>query len=376
MQKKKILVVNQSSELYGSDRSLLDVIKALVASGQSPVVVLPDEGPLAEAIRNENVVVYCREIFKLSRSILGAGFFTAPSKLFKAINALNELDKIHHFDCVYTNTVAVLGAPIWSFLKRKKHIWHVREIVETPKIVSQIYKKIVPLLSDYIVFNSENTLRWIAPSANKLNQVVWNGIEISRLQVDNPYKNTVAGLPIVLLVGRINDWKGQDLLLEASLDCFESGNFFNLVFLGSAPSGQEHLVEDLKSKIKHSEYAEYMQIVDFVSDATPYYQHSDIVVVPSKRPEPFGRVAIEGMACAKPIIAARHGGLVEIVEENVTGLLFAPNSKSELTECLLQLTIDLDRRTRLGTSGLDRQVQHFSLQAYQAKMLKIFEQLV
>jgi glycosyltransferase involved in cell wall biosynthesis len=252
----------------------------------------------------------------------------------------------------------------------------VREIVETPQVVSQIYKKIVPLLSDYIVFNSENTLRWIAPSTNKLNQVVWNGIEISKVPVDNPYNNTVAGLPIVLLVGRINDWKGQDLLLEASLDCFKSGHFFNLVFLGSAPPGQEHLVEDLKSKINHSEYAKYMQVVDFVSDATPYYQHSDIVVVPSKRPEPFGRVAIEGMACAKPIIAARHGGLVEIVEDNVTGLLFAPNSKSELTKCLLQLTNDLDRRTRLGILGLDRQMKHFSLQAYQAKMLKIFEQFM
>lgn len=376
MQQNRILIINQSSELYGSDRSLLDVIRALTLSGQTPVVVLPDEGPLSNVLREEQIEVHTCEIFKLSRSIFGLGFFKAPFKLLSAFCSLNKLDKLHHFDVVYTNTVAVLGAPLWAFIKRKTHIWHVREIVETPKVVSKIYKAIVPLLSDYIVFNSQNTLRWIAPDANKLNQVVWNGIEISKRIQENPYKNIIPGLPVVLLVGRINDWKGQDLLLEASVDSFVSGNFFNLVFLGSAPPGQEHLVEDLKSKISNSVYAKYMQVVDFVSDATPYYQHSDIVVVPSKRPEPFGRVAIEGMACAKPIIAARHGGLVEIVEENVTGLLFTPNSKNELTSCLLQLTSDLDKRSRLGKSGLERQVQHFSLEAYQAKMLKIFEQLV
>lgn len=376
MQKRKILVINQSSELYGSDRSLLDVIKALVASGNSPVVVLPDEGPLADVLRNENVEVYLCEIFKLSRSILGSGIFTAPLKLFKALKALNQLDKIYHFDCVYTNTVAVLGAPIWAFFKKKPHIWHVREIVESPKFVSRIYKMIVPSLSDYVVFNSENTLRWIAPSQKLSTQVVWNGIQIPKTTQDNPYKNTLPGLPIVLLVGRINDWKGQDLLLEASLANFKNGNFFNLVFLGSAPPGQEHHVENLKAQINQSGHSQYIQIIDFVSDPTPYYQYSDIVVVPSKKPEPFGRVAIEGMAFGKAVIAAKHGGLVEIVVDKATGLLFEPNDKNELSNSLRILTTNVEKRTELGHAGLKRQEEHFSLKAYQAKMLKIFEQLM
>lgn len=376
MQQKKILVINQSSELYGSDRSLIDVLKALVASGYSLVVVLPDEGPLADLLRNENIEVHCCEIFKLSRNLLGKRIFLAPFKLFKAITALSQLDKTHHFDCVYTNTVAVLGAPIWSFIKRKTHIWHVREIVESPKFVSSLYKKIVPALSDYVVFNSENTSRWIAPGLKTSARVVWNGIEIPTRTQSNPYKNTLPELPIVLLVGRINDWKGQDLLLEASLDNFKSENYFNLVFLGSAPPGQEHLVENLKSQISQSAYARYIQVIDFVTDATSYYQYADIVVVPSKRPEPFGRVAIEGMACAKPVIAAKHGGLIEIVEDKTTGLLFEPNDKKSLSACLRMLTTDAKTRLEFGLAGLKRQQEHFSLQAYQAKMLKIFEQLM
>ncbi|MDP8567781.1 glycosyltransferase family 4 protein [Methylophilus aquaticus] len=370
---KKVLIVNQSAELYGSDRSLLDLLTILPTSGYQPVVVLPEQGPLLEKIRALGIEVYVFEIFKLSRSIFKLSTLVKmPFTLYRVFKDLSRLNRLHQFDLSYTNTLAVLGLPLWARMHRIPHIWHVREIIETPRFVSSVYKKIVPLLSDHIVCNSKNTLEWLEPPDHVSSHVIWNGIEATRRIFRNPYQTLSAPLPVVLLAGRINHWKGQDLLLAASVQNFKSGNLYNLVFLGSAAEGQEALVSALRESIKQSGFEKYIQHVDFVSDATPYYQHADLVVVPSTKPEPFGRVAIEAMACAKPVLAASHGGLIEIVQHQRTGLLFTPNSITELANCLKVLVSDAQMRLAFGEAGQIRQAAYFSLQAYQSKLLAVF----
>lgn len=370
---KKILIVNQSADLYGSDRSLLDLLSILPTNGYQPVVVLPERGPLLEKISALGIEVHVCEIFKLSRSLFKFNSLVKmPFALQRAFKVLSRLNRQHQFDVAYTNTLAVLGLPLWARLHRIPHIWHVREIIETPTLVSRIYKKMVPLLSDHIVCNSQNTFDWLAPPDHVSSHVIWNGIEASRHSYENPYQTLIAGLPVVLLVGRVNHWKGQDLLLAASIHNFKGGNLYNLVFLGSPVPGQEAWVDALNENIKQSGFQSYIHHVDFVSDTTPYYQHADLVVVPSKKPEPFGRVAIEAMACAKPVLAANHGGLIEIVQHQHTGLLFTPNNTLELADCLKRLVSDAQMRQSFGEAGLSRQAACFSLQAYQSSMLAVF----
>lgn len=373
---KKVLIVNQSADLYGSDRSLLDLLAILPTNGYQAVVVLPERGPLLDKINALGIEVHVCEIFKLSRSVFRlSNLFRMPFILQRAFKCLSRLNRQHQFDLAYTNTLAVLGLPLWARLHRIPHVWHVREIIETPTLVSGIYKKIVPLLSDHIVCNSQNTFNWLAPPKHVSSHVVWNGIEANRYPCDTPYQTQIAALPVVLMAGRVNHWKGQDLLLAASIQNFKGGNLYNLVFLGSAAPGQEALVAALHESIKQSGFQAYIQHVDFVVDATPYYQHADLVVVPSKKPEPFGRVAIEAMACAKPVLAANHGGLVEIVQHQHTGLLFSPNNTTELADCLKRLVSDAPLRQTFGEAGLSRQAASFSLQAYQSSMLAVFESI-
>lgn len=82
-----------------------------------------------------------------------------------------------------------------------------------------------------------------------------------------------------------------------------------------------------------------------------FYAQSDICVVPSIWEEPFGLVAIEAMAAARPVVAARVGGLQDIVHHGDTGLLFNRGDAGELAQALSQLLDRPEMRTRMGLRG-------------------------
>ena len=73
----------------------------------------------------------------------------------------------------------------------------------------------------------------------------------------------------------------------------------------------------------------------------PLYRRADIVVVPSKLPEPLGRVAIEAMSFGRPVIASEIGGLPQVVKDQVTGWLIPPGDAAVLAEAIRRI-IELD----------------------------------
>jgi glycosyltransferase involved in cell wall biosynthesis len=80
---------------------------------------------------------------------------------------------------------------------------------------------------------------------------------------------------------------------------------------------------------------------------------SSLVVVPSRWDEPFGLVALEAALMARPVIAARAGGLVEVVEDGVTGLLVDKESPGQLAEAVIRLLRDPIAADRMGAAGRD-----------------------
>jgi glycosyltransferase involved in cell wall biosynthesis len=80
---------------------------------------------------------------------------------------------------------------------------------------------------------------------------------------------------------------------------------------------------------------------------------ADVVVVPSTKPEPFGKVLVEAMFLAKPVIATTPGGPAEIIRDGVEGILVDPGAVAELALALIRLT-DRETRDRLGANGVLR----------------------
>lgn len=370
--KKSILLAHQSAEMYGSDKVLLSLVLGLNSLGFHPIVLLPAEGPLLTALGGSGIETHIVPVAKLDRKTLSAmGLLRFPFNLLKSIRAINRILKGRHIDFVYSNTLAVLGAAVWAKFRRIPHIWHVHELLISPRVVTRGFPWMLRLLADRVVCNSTMTKEWLLheqPSLDARTMVIWNGLG-PRPPVQNTMKNELRkrldvldGQLLVALVGRINRMKGQILLVEAATILWKRG-FRNIHFLivGSVFLGQEKLLDNLNRQIASSQAREKIHVMPFTDDVWNVWDACDIAVVPSTEPESFGMVAIEAMAAAKPVLVAAHGGVLDIVEHGVSGLHFKPNDSEAFADEIEKLIHSPQLRDRLGLAGRDRQEKKFSL---------------
>ena len=174
------------------------------------------------------------------------------------------------------------------------------------------------------------------------------------------------------LAGRLNAWKGQPLALAAFERVHaELGDRVALWLVGSPFAGQEHFEQALKELIAASPAREAVRLEVFRPDVEAVWEGADVVLVPSTDPEPFGRVAIEAMAFARPVIAAAHGGLLDIITSEESGLLVAPRDEQALAAAMRRLATDGELRARLGGQAQRRQQQVFSVEAYAQSVTNI-----
>lgn len=380
---KKALFIHQSSELYGSDKTLLMLIKALNdGSHISPIVVLPNEGRLATILRELRIKVIITPVIKLSRGMFKTkNILKIPVELFQSVRVINKELKGESIKLVYSNTLAVLLGGVYAKIRGVPHIWHVHEIIEHPRLVAYAYPILVNVLSRKVIFNSFAAQNNLCKGHKRLqlkSSVVWNGINRDQPFTEEEKINDLkrkhqinSSAVIIGLVGRISRWKGHELLLKTFKEINKSNPYTELIFIGSPPTNQEIFEEKLKEKIKLWGLSNKCKIIPFQDKIWEIYDMLDVVVVPSTEPEPFGLVALEGMLSKKPVIASNHGGIVEIIDNNKSGLLFKANDKKDLKRCLMRVLDNDKLRNQMGIAGKERADKFFTAKAHVAKILNL-----
>lgn len=372
---KTILYVHPSTGLYGADKALLWLVAGLDKTRFKPVVLLSGEGPLCSALREAGVETRVARLTILGRALLNpVGIALLPLNLLSSMRSMDKALKGVKVNLVHSNTLAVLSGALWAWLKKVPHLWHVHEIIEHPMVVKRLFPWLVKIFSNRVITNSNATRDWLVDTEPQLagkTSCIWNGIERNTLFDEEAVKNLreQLGLGIgdilVTLVGRINRWKGQRLLVDAAELLWQRGQRnIHFLMVGSPPNGQEHFRDDLLEHISKSSAKNNIKVMDFRDDIWTVWDASDIAVVPSTEPEPFGLVAIEAMASGKPVIAAAHGGLKEIVVDEETGFLFKPGDAAALAESIAKLSSDSSLRNDMGKRGKIRQKDFFSLQSF------------
>lgn len=384
---KVVLLVHQSAEMYGSDKVLLHIANGLMSSESfKPLVVLPNDGPLRQALELSGVETHLIPVAKISRaSMTPAGLVRLLLELWRSVLKLRSLIRQHDVAIVHSNTIAVLGGAVAAFVTRTPHVWHVHELIVAPALMRKGFPRLVGALADWVICISRMNARWLVdecPSLGNRSTVIWNGLP-DRAPVDESaarvFRTRAGALDddvLIAFVGRFNRWKGQLVLIDA-LDLLWQRGIANVraVFVGGHPPGEPHHLEQLRSRIASSRHADRIAVMDFMDDVSPVWDGCDIAVVPSTEPEPFGLVAIEAMAASKPVVAAGHGGLLDIVEHQVTGLLVQPGDVHALGDALAQLVADGALRREMGQRGRQRQQQLFSLAGQVVAVTACYERL-
>ena len=181
----------------------------------------------------------------------------------------------------------------------------------------------------------------------------------------------------LVLPGRLTDWKGQKVAIEALslLDPEERANL-HLILPGD-DQGRTKYRGDLIDMNETRHLSANVSITGHCEDMPAAYALADIVLAPSKRPEAFGRVAAEASAMGKPAIVADHAGQRETVAEGETGIRVDPGSASALAAAIRTLIhLPKDAREAMGQAGRDYVLTRFSKKQLQTKTLGVYARVL
>jgi glycosyltransferase involved in cell wall biosynthesis len=165
-----------------------------------------------------------------------------------------------------------------------------------------------------------------------------------------PYRVEV---PRLLCVGRLIPIKGHVVLLRAFAEARRQVPGLELEIAGRGP-----LEPALRALARELGITSAVRFLGYVAPIQTAIERAGIVVVPSMG-EGFGMVALEAMERSRPVIAAEIGGLGELVEDGVTGVLVPPGEAEPLRDAIVRLARDLGRAAQMGDAGRRRALAQF-----------------
>jgi glycosyltransferase involved in cell wall biosynthesis len=249
---------------------------------------------------------------------------------------------------------------LYPLLNLRKTVFHVHDNFATTTFYRQVFKVLcrrICIFAGVSRFVADTLLSLELPQSSVT--YVLNGIAIdesrcSEAREQGAQHTRTPESPEAIrigIVGQIDEWKGHEDLIDALRILAEKREQFLLRIFGS---GSREFAGRLRSKIEEYGLTNKVAWMGFIDDRKAIYEGMDVCVVPSRSSEPFGMVAAEAAIFGIPTVAARSGGLSEIVLENETGYLFDQRSTEQLAERLELLMHSRDLRRRIGTAAKAR----------------------
>ncbi len=344
MTKKKILYLDTPLEPPGGGQiSLLTLLKNIDRKEVEFKVFINRDGVFKKMLEKNNIYV---EVVWIT-------------KLFSKIKEYNP-------DIIHINSACTkytFFSAFFSKILSKKVVWHNRVIETAP-----FKERIISLFVDKIIVISDAVGKKFYYASDKLVKI-YNPLNINDIKIEvNPNElrkelNIPADAKIIGIFSRLEKWKGHSLLFET----FSRIN--NNIYLLVCGEGSEK--ESLKKLTVEFGISERVIFCGFVENVYDYINISDIVINPSIKPEPFGRIIIEAMALGKPVIAS-VGGVEEIIDNGIDGLLI--KTSQELKDAIIRLLSDESFYYEISANAKNK-AQRFDVRYHLNEIMKVYEEL-
>jgi len=186
--------------------------------------------------------------------------------------------------------------------------------------------------------------------------VIYNPIDTLKLDPTPPQQDIREELclpfntPLVGLLGRVHALKGQLEFIEAAAHVREVIPNVNFLLAGTA---DDTYLKNVLQRIQQLNANDYIHYLGYRLDNGDIMKSLDVYVLASKL-ETFSMVALEAMACGKPIVATRCGGINEVIVDKETGILVDVDNVAQLADATIDLLSRPDRGASLGIRGRQR----------------------
>lgn len=385
-----VLFISHSSAIGGAEKSLLDIIKFIDKKHFTPILYLPREGPLKVEFEQLGIKTYCGRLPKCTYSR-----DKATSNLFQSIKRVADIlifgviasmrlcriAKDENVDIIYTNTISTLAGATAAKLSNRPHVWHIREFLgkDTGSLTFPFSNKtllrFVPRFSDAIITNSRAVGdQFKQEGMQSAPFIVHNGISTEEFKIaefHNPLKNSLEGSFLIAIVGTLSVRKAQDDAIRAINLVKDVIPAIELHIIGQGDKKYEtylkRLVNDLG--LNDNVVFEGQQ-----NDIRTTLSKFNVLLITSIH-EPFGRVAIEGMAAGLPIIASNTGGLNEIISDGFDGFLVPIKQPEIIADKILYLYYNYQVMIEMGRNGRATALTSFNVDQYIKRIEMLIDDL-
>ncbi len=352
---KKVLFIISKMDVGGAEKMLHDLALGLNKEEglfKITVVCLYEKGKLGNSLSQRGVRVY--------DSFLRNKFDFAGIVNFIILLKRERPDILYITGQTLSQAVAFIGA---MFVKKAVKIIGVHSHDLKKR---RLYK----LLIDRISFNSATKVVCVSRSQRDLIadkgvplekiEVIYNGVDVNRFKDIKDMKEKkllkANGSVVIGTLASLREEKALDILLKAASEVLRRhpGTFFVIVGEGKERMCLEHLAKELR--IDPS--VRFLGEKDNVSEIIPSF---DIACL-SSRTENFPLALLECMACGKPVVATRIGGIPEMIEDGSSGILVRSESSNDLAKALMRLIEDRELCKVIGEKGRERVKELFTLE--------------
>jgi glycosyltransferase involved in cell wall biosynthesis len=357
-----VLLMARELDSGGSERQLTEIALGLDRSRFEPHVgTFRPNGLRGDQLRAAGVPILELPVYSFRSTAALTGAWNLASFI-----RTRRIRLVHAFDA----PLAAFATPVTRFLTSAKMLTSQRGHRDlTPE-----YRKLLRWTdrkADGIVVNCEYLKRYLTQDEGvreSLVQVCRNGVDLEQFHPAPPVRpdSLPPGAFVIGSVSMLRPEKDLSTLIQAFALVRHQLTSMKLVLVGS---GSEF--ERLQQCASEAGVAQDCVSQSATPDVAPWIRNFDVFVLPSRN-EAFPNAVMEAMACQCAVIASNVGGIPELIQDNVTGLLFEPGQPAALADALSRLIEDHQLRRTLAVAGQRFVREHLSRQASAARMADIY----
>jgi glycosyltransferase involved in cell wall biosynthesis len=285
-----------------------------------------------------------------------------------------------NIDLIHSHWIIPQGL-VGALLQLVSGIPHITSIHGTDIHLVHSHRFIFPCLrfiakySDFITTNSNHTYRLvhdIVPFSEKKILTIPMGIHPE--EYGGQGFRSPSNVKTILFVGRLIPWKGVRVLIEAMKKVCNHPFWFHLIIIGDGPERGD--LEELSRRLEIEHSVEFTG--RFGRDTLlAYYHRADLFVLPSTtvdgQTEGLGVVLLEAMASGLPVIGSNTGGIPDIIQDRVNGLLVSPGDPDVLADAILSILSDPDLAEQFKKAGFRTVNERFSWDCIVDQFIQVYK---
>ena len=358
----RILLIDQFGEPGGAQQCLTEAAVGLAARGWELHAALP-AGPIVDRLApvcKSITPLVCGPFRPVRKSVWDvARFGFQLPQLTAAIGRVIEREKI---DVLYVNGPRMVPAAMWS-RRGRPVVFHAHSIVTQP-LAARLTGRALRASDVTLLASSRFVARWLEPLvANADVRVIYNGVAgFGMRPVARQHHTRVA------VLGRIAPEKGQLAFARAARIALERNPDFRFCMAGAPMFTGEKYLDAVRAAV-----GDAVTFTGWTDDVGEFLKGVDLLVVPSESVDTNPRVILEAYAAGVPVLAFDGGGIPELIEHGVTGLLVTRHTPESLAEAILDAVADPQRLTAIAERGYEHWQRCYTLARFQSEVCDAVE---